>query len=139
MVGVLLQDIVMHVKNHQQRNLRLVPYPSEGKYKIESVKPNTMKDITVDNGEENGNASHYHINEVVVKFQKHPTQAQLDQMKNEISALSVKKLGYTYVFRSEKMEAEQMIRYFQKTWNPQYVEPHYLYMTNDIKGGCYSK
>ena len=134
MVSVLLQDIVMHVKNHQQRNLRLVPYPSEGKYKIESVKSNTMKDITVDNGEENGNASHYHINEVVVKFPKTPTQAQLDQMKNEISALSVKKLGYTYVFRSKKMEAEPMIRYFQKTWNPQYVEPHYLYMTNDIKG-----
>ena len=106
MVGVMLQDIVMQVKNHQQRNLRLVPYPAEGKYKIESVKPNSMKDITVDNGEENGNASHYHINEVVVRFPgKAPTKHNWID-KNGISALSIKKLGYTYVFRSaKKMEA----------------------------------
>lgn len=134
MIGILLQDIVMQVERHQQRNLRLVPYPPEGKYKIESVTPNTTRDITVDNGEDNGNASHYHINEVVVKFPKHPTDAELNQMKNAVSALSIKKLGYTYVFRSHKMEAEPMIRYFQKSWNPQYVEPHYLYMTNDMKG-----
>ncbi|MFC5651722.1 S8 family peptidase [Paenibacillus solisilvae] len=134
MVGILLQDIVMHVKQHQQRNLRLVPYPPEGKYKIESVTPNTTRDITVDNGEENGNASHYHINEVVVKFPHPPTDAQLSRMKNEVSALSVKKLGYTFVFRSKKMEAEPMIKYFQKSWNPEFVEPHYLYMTNEVKG-----
>ncbi|BBH21261.1 hypothetical protein Back11_26060 [Paenibacillus baekrokdamisoli] len=133
-IGLLLQDIITHVEQHQHRNLRLIPYPAEGKYKIESVIPNTLQDTTVNSGEDNGNASHYHINEVVVKFQQPPTKADLEQMKKDVSALSIKKLGYTYVFRSEKMEAEPMMRYFQSTWNPQYVEPHYLYMTNDVKG-----
>ena len=39
-VGVIKQDIVKAVEKHQMRNLRLVPYPAEGNYKIESVKPN---------------------------------------------------------------------------------------------------
>ena len=38
----------MKVEDHQRRNLRLVPYPAEGNYKIESVKPNSTTDITVD-------------------------------------------------------------------------------------------
>ncbi|WP_219836320.1 S8 family peptidase [Paenibacillus sp. R14(2021)] len=129
--GILLQDIVMHVEGHQRRNLRLVPYPAEGKYKIESVKPNSTKDITVDTGEENGNASHYHMNEVVVRFGTSPTPDDLARIKRDIKALSMKKLGYTYVFRSRAMEADDMMRYFKANWRVAYVEPHYLYMTND--------
>ncbi|QHT60311.1 peptidase S8 [Paenibacillus lycopersici] len=131
-VGVLLQDIVMKVMDHQRRNLRLVPYPAEGKYKIESVSPNTTKDITVRTGDDNGNASHYHINEVVVRFKQHPSDADLAQIKRDITALSAKKLGYTYVFRSRVMEAEAMMRYFKSSRNVVYVEPHYLYMTNEV-------
>ncbi|CAE6353384.1 S8 family peptidase [Paenibacillus sp. GCM10023250] len=131
-VGVLLQDIVMKVKGHQQRNLRLVPYPAEGKYKIESVKPNSTTDITVDSGEDNGNASHYHINEVVVRFRQQPTGDEMARIQRDISAISAKKLGYTYVFRSRVMEADDMMRYFKRNWHVAYVEPHYLYMTNDV-------
>ncbi|QHW30416.1 peptidase S8 [Paenibacillus rhizovicinus] len=130
-VGVLLQDIVMKVQDHQRRNLRLVPYPAEGKYKIESVKPNSTVDITVKNGEDNGNASHYHINEVVVRFRLHPSPDEMAQIQRDITALSTKKLGYTYVFRSRVMEADDMMRYFKSNRNVVYVEPHYLYMTND--------
>lgn len=132
-VGVLLQDIVTHVESHQRRNMRLVPYPAEGKYKIESVKPNSTLDITVKNGEDNGNASHYHQNEVVVRFRTEPTADDLARIKLDITALTEKKLGYTYVFRSRVMEAEEMIRYFNNTWHVLYAEPHYLYMTNDVK------
>ncbi|WP_274651889.1 S8 family peptidase [Paenibacillus humicola] len=132
-VAVLLQDIVMNVERHQRRNLRVVPYPAEGRYKIESVKSNTLRDTTVDSGEDNGSASHYRVDEVVVKFKGHPSERELERMKREVSANSVRKLGYTYVFQSDKMEAEPMIRYFQSRWNPSYVEPHYLYLTNDVK------
>ncbi|MBO7743841.1 peptidase S8 [Paenibacillus sp. MWE-103] len=131
-VGVLLQDIVMKVEGHQRRNLRLVPYPAEGKYKIESVKPNSTTDITVDSGEDNGNASHYHINEVVVRFRQQPTGDEMARIQHDISAVSVKKLGYTYVFRSRVMKADDMMRYFKRSWHVAYVEPHYLYMTNDV-------
>ncbi|NBD22837.1 S8 family peptidase [Paenibacillus glycinis] len=133
-VGVLLQDIVMKVEGHQRRNLRLVPYPAEGKYKIESVRPNSTTDITVDSGEDNGNASHYHINEVVVRFKQHPTAGEMARIQQDITAISARKLGYTYVFRSRAMEADDMMRYFKSNWNVAYVEPHYLYMTNDLPG-----
>ncbi|SFS85733.1 S8 family peptidase [Paenibacillus sp. BC26] len=128
--AILLQDIVTKVQGHQQRNLRLVPYPAEGKYKIESVKPNSTEDITVRTGEDNGNASHYHMNEVVVKFRQPPTVDQLTQIQKDITALSMKKLGYTYVFRSRVMDAESMMHYFKTSWHVVYAEPHYLYMTN---------
>ncbi|MCQ6558304.1 S8 family peptidase [Paenibacillus mendelii] len=132
-VGVVDQDVVNHVEAHQRRNLRIVPYPSEGKYKIESVLPNTMKDTTVTSGNDNGNASHYHINEVVVKFQRQPSERDFSQIKHAISALSIRKLGKTetYVFRSNQKDAESMMNYFKVNWNPYYVEPHYLYLTND--------
>ncbi|MFD0715105.1 S8 family peptidase [Paenibacillus sp. GCM10027626] len=132
-VSVITQDIVHHVERHQRRNLRIVPYPHEGKYKIESVRPNTMKETTVLTGEDNGNASHYHINEVVVKFREPITEDKLRTIKQDIAALSAKKLGYTYVFRSHKMETEAMMNYFKANWNPSYVEPHYLYLTNTVK------
>lgn len=129
--GIVLQDVINQVERHQKRNLRLVPYPSEGKYKIESVLPNSTVDITVKDGEDNGNASHYHVNEVVVKFNRQPSENELSRIKNDISAHSVRKLGATYIFRSKKLEAKPLIQYFNKSWNPQYVEPHYLYLTND--------
>jgi len=129
-IGVIHQDVITQVERHQKRNLRIVPYPAEGHYKIESVLPNTTTDITVENGEDNGNASHYHINEVVVKFQQPPTTDQLERMKQDIGAISMRKLTQTYIFRSKKMDAESMMAYFKTNWHPEYVEPHYLYMTN---------
>lgn len=36
-----------------------------------------------------------------------------------------------YVFRSRSMDAMKMMGYFRKKWNPIYVEPHYLYLTNE--------
>ncbi|OMF34206.1 peptidase S8 [Paenibacillus sp. FSL H8-0548] len=130
-VGVIKQDIVKEVEKHQLRNLRLIPYPAEGNYKIESVKPNTTTDTTVRTGEDNGNASHYHIREVVVHFTKNLSQAELNRVKSEINAESVKQMGDTFVFRSRNIEADQLVQYFKQSWNTEYAEPHYLYMTNE--------
>ncbi|MBB3109020.1 type VII secretion-associated serine protease mycosin [Paenibacillus phyllosphaerae] len=130
-VGVVRQDIVNNVAHHQRRNLRLVPYPAEGKYKIESVVPNTLQDTTVNTGEDNANASHYHINEVVVKFRQTPTDADLEKIKSDLHAEHVRKLGYTYVVHSAHETAENMMAYLKTKWDVEYAEPHYLYMTND--------
>jgi len=130
-VGLVKQDVVGQVERHQRRNLRLVPYPAEGHYRVESVKANSTEETTVRTGEDNGGASHYHVNEVVVRFHKDPTELELAQIRKDIHALTIQKLGYTFVFRSKKMEMKTMMHYFQQRWNPVYVEPHYLYMTND--------
>jgi thermitase len=132
--GLIRQDIVDQVAKHQRRNLRLVPYPAEGRYRTESVEPNTTRDITVETGEDNGDASHYHKHEVVVRFRTMPTDDQMKQIMASIGGTSVRKLGYSHVFASNTMQAEDMMRYFTEEWNPVYVEPHYLYLTNGEGG-----
>lgn len=130
-VGVINQDIVMQVERHQKRNLRLVPYPAEGNYRIESVEPKSNRETTVRTGEDNGNASHYHVRDVVVHFQNKLTGQQLEQIKQKINAQHIQRIGDTYVFRSKDMDADKMVHYFQKSWKTEYVEPHYLYLTNE--------
>ncbi|MBD0379127.1 S8 family peptidase [Paenibacillus sedimenti] len=129
LVGIIHQDILHQVADHQRKNLRLEPYPNENRWKVESVDTNTLKDKVVDHPEDNQGTSHYNQNEVVVRFKQNPTDDQLAQIKNEIKANSVQKLGYTYVFRTDGMEAKQLMTYFNK-WNVAYVEPHFLYLTN---------
>jgi len=131
LTGVIKQSILNRIHDQQKKNLRLVPYPSEGNYQMESVDSNTHRDIRVDNGEENGGVSHYNKEQVVVKFQVIPNQAEMAQIKKTIHAASVQKLGYTYVFKSNKLTAEQMMAHFKKSNNIEYVEPHYYYMSNE--------
>lgn len=130
LVGVIHQDILHKVAIDQRKNLRIVPYPSDKRWKIESVDSNTLKDVKVDHPEENEGTSHYHVNQIVVKFRKEPTEAELAQIRSEIEAADVRKLGYTYVFESKSIEAKQLMSYFQK-WDVAFAEPHFLYMTNE--------
>ncbi|TVY09636.1 S8 family peptidase [Paenibacillus cremeus] len=129
-VGAVRQQILQQVADHQLKNLRIVTYPSEGKYKIKSVDSDTLQDVHVNHPEGNEGTSHYHMNQVVVKFNQEPTAAQLAQIQQEIGGAHVQKVGYTYVFESSGMEAKQLMAYFKK-WNIAYAEPHFLYMTND--------
>jgi thermitase len=133
LIGVIHQDILQHVANHQRKNLRLEPYPNENRWKVESVDTDTLKNKVVTQPEDNQGTSHYHQNEVVVRFKQEPTSAELEQIKSEIKANTVQKLGYTYVFRTDGMEAKQLMAYFTK-WNVAYVEPHFLYLTNGFFG-----
>jgi subtilisin family serine protease len=133
--GIVRQTIVDEVERRQKQFLRLVPYPAEGRYKTESARPNSTEDITVRTGEDNGSASHYHINEAVVRFRKPPTDAEMKAIMKDIDGASVRKLGYAHVFTSHSMETEELIDYFRERWNPVYAEPHYLYLANGLKSG----
>ncbi|XEC96834.1 S8 family peptidase [Paenibacillus tarimensis] len=133
LIGLVKQDILTEVERLGRRNLRLVPFPSEGRYRTESADPETQSDITVRSGEDNGDASHYYEKEVVVKFRNNPDQSGMETIKKAIDAKHVRRVGYTYIFRSNTMSTKQLTRYFQKHWKPQYVEPHYLYITNSRK------
>jgi type VII secretion-associated serine protease mycosin len=130
LVGVIHQDILHKVAIEQRKNLRIVPYPSDKRWKIESVDSDTLKDVKVDHPEDNEGTSHYHVNQIVVKFRKEPTEAELAKIRSEIEATDIRKLGYTYVFESKTIEAKQLMSYFQK-WDVAFAEPHFLYMTNE--------
>ncbi|MHA6530327.1 S8 family peptidase [Paenibacillus sp. BAC0078] len=131
-IALINQKILDRVAEHQLKNLRLIPYPKEGKYRVESVHTDTLKDITVKTGHDNENASHYYENEIVVRFQNgHPTAGQLQTIAADIQSKEPRKLGYAYIFRSEKMNYTELKSYFSKKWKPEYTEPHYMYLTND--------
>jgi len=129
--AVVQASILSQVENHQKKNLRLIPYPSEGTMKIESVKPNSTVDTTVLTGEDNGNASHYYEREVVVQFSKPLTDEQMQQLKAEIDCANVKQMNSTYIFVSDSIPTEELIAYFRKNWPIAFIEPHYIYLTNE--------
>ncbi|GAB2703159.1 S8 family peptidase [Paenibacillus thermoaerophilus] len=130
LIGVVHHDILRSVEDHQMKNLRLVPFPSDKRYKIESVESGTLRDVQVQDGEDNQGVSHYKVDEVVVRFRNEPSEVEMEQIKKEIHSSSVQKLGLTYVFQSSSMDTKQMMDYFRNR-NVAYVEPHYLYVTND--------
>lgn len=131
-IALINQKVLGRVADHQLKNLRLIPYPKEGKYRVESVHTDNLKDITVKTGHDNENASHFYENEIIVRFQAEaPTPGQLQIITAEINGKEPRKLGYAYLFRSEKMNYYQLKNYFTKKWHPAYTEPHYMYLTND--------
>lgn len=77
------------------------------------------------------NESHYNKNEVTVKFKAHPTQAQLKTINNEIQGSVIKNLDSTIVFRSNKLQTDELIKYFQGLGNVEFAEPNYLYLQNE--------
>jgi len=129
-VALVSAEVIQAVERHQRRNLRLIPYPQEGRYRIESVVPGTNAETTVRSGEDNGNASHYSVDEVVVKFRKPLTEKQLLQLRKELNLTVVKQTRSIYVFRSKKHDTGELKAYFKREWDPVFVEPHYLYLTN---------
>ncbi|MEF3304654.1 S8 family peptidase [Paenibacillus sp. GYB003] len=130
LVAVIHQDLLHKVAIDQRKNLRLVPYPSDKRWKIESVDSNTLEDVKVDHPEHNQGTSHYHVNQIVVKFRKPPSESELARIRSDIEATKAERSGQTYVFESTKLEAKQLMTYF-KQLDVEYAEPHFLYMTNE--------
>lgn len=84
-IALINQKVLGRVADHQLKNLRLIPYPKEGKYHVESVHTDNLKDITVKTGHDNENASHFYENEIVVRFKGNaPTQGQLQTITADI-------------------------------------------------------
>ncbi|WP_166243753.1 S8 family peptidase [Paenibacillus turpanensis] len=130
LIAIVRQSILHEVKQHQVRNLRMVPYPSEGRFGIKAVDPKTLEQVEVDHPEDNEGTSHYYRREVVVKFRDEPSEEDLEKVRSDIKATSIQKLGYTYVIQSVDTTTDDMIEYFQKR-GVEYAEPHFLYMTNE--------
>lgn len=129
--ALINMKVLTHVTEHQKKNLRLIPYPKEGKFRVESAHTDTLRDITVKTGHDNEKASHFYENEIVIRFQQEPTDQELKQITKEILGGTPRKLGYAYVFRSDRMDYKALQTYFNEKWSPKYAEPHYVYLTNE--------
>jgi len=129
-VGLVHQDVLKRVAQHQKRNLRLQEFPDEDRrFGIRAVDPRTGQEKDVDSAEENEGISHYKKGEVVVRFTHPPGEKEMERIKTAARAVEVKKLGYAYVFRSDERSTDELLNYF-KTLPVEYAEPHYLYVTN---------
>lgn len=93
LVVLVSSEVIQAVERHQRRNMRLVPYPPEGRYRIESVVPGSNAETTVRTGEDNGNASHYAVDEIVVKFRSPLTERQLLQLRKDLHLTVVRYTG----------------------------------------------
>lgn len=124
------QEVLADIEVEQKKNLRMVPYPSDQRFNIQAVDSDTLNQVNVDHPEDNEGTSHYVKDQVIVKFHNEPSEAELTQILRDIQAKNMKNLGYTYVFTSESMQAEQLMKYFDNNDNVQYTEPNFLYLTN---------
>jgi thermitase len=131
LVGVIHQEILHDVAIQERKDLRMVPYPSDHRPRIKSADPQSLRDVKVNDPEDNEGTGHYRKNQVVVKF-KHPlSEDQVNRIQSEIQCIGFKKFSNIYVFESKRMSAKQLMNYFQK-WDIEYAEPNFLYLTNDV-------
>lgn len=130
MIAVVEHELLDQIQIQQKRNFRLVPYPNENRKRMQTMDAQTNEKTNPGSGPEQQGMSHYNTDEVVVKFNFEPTEEQLQQIRRDIHAESKEKsLNQTYVFRSSKLSANEMLEYF-KSWDISYAEPHFLYLTN---------
>lgn len=131
LVALVHQDVLRLVARHQEKNLRLRPFPDENRrFGIHAVDPQTGRQTDVDSAEENEGMSHYKQQQVVVRFRNEPDGNEMERIRKDIRAAAVIKSGRTYIFESETMSTAQLIDYFSRR-GVVYAEPHFMYVTND--------
>ncbi|SEF50490.1 S8 family peptidase [Paenibacillus sp. UNC499MF] len=135
-VAVVRQHILQEVSNHQRKNLRLQSFHSDkNRWKIESVDTGTLRSKRVTHPEDHEGTSHYERHDVVVQFNRPLRDAELSRIRTEIGATKVKLIGNTYIITARSLEARQLMDYFRKRQDVRFVEPHYIYETNDLSRG----
>jgi thermitase len=127
-IGVVRRDLHNEIAAQQQRNLGLTRY--NGGSAIKSVHSESLPQQKSRGTSPSSGISHYHDNDIVVKFRQPPTDSDLNRIKTDIGAKDIRKLGYTYVFTAERMNTDRLANYF-RAWNVEYAEPHFLYMSNE--------
>jgi type VII secretion-associated serine protease mycosin len=130
-LAAVKQQILEQIQSEQRKNLRLVPYPSDARFGIQSADSDTLHKVDVDHPEENEDISHYYVNDIVVRFTDELSDEVLSRIRRDIDASSVQHAGYAYIFRSNTLTYEQMLTYFRDHHSTRYIEPHYMYVTNE--------
>jgi thermitase len=131
MVEVEMQAVTQ-VKAHQTKNLRMNLFPSKGKTGVKTIDNDSLRPKNVTNPEENEGTRHFKEHEVIVKFNGDPSIDQIKSMERTIDGRMVREMGPVHLFRSNSLTTKQLMKYFQDQTAIEYVEPHYIYITNEI-------
>ncbi|NHM33802.1 S8 family peptidase [Neobacillus terrae] len=81
--------------------------------------------------------SHYYDHEVIVEFEIMPSKTTLGYFLRDIDGIVKEKLDHTYIFKSKSQSPIEMVDYFKKQKNVSFVEPHFIYLKNDINDTYY--
>jgi thermitase len=77
-----------------------------------------------------GVQSHYIGNQVTVNFKGHLDEEKIADINQVINGKLVRRLDSVYVFSSEKLNAAELVQYFDDKKNVKYAEPNYIYLQN---------
>ncbi|WP_409299892.1 S8 family peptidase [Peribacillus sp. SCS-155] len=75
--------------------------------------------------------SHYHENEVTVKFKDYPSTQELQKIEKDIKGEAIKTFNSSIVFRSNTLNSNDLLQYFNRSNHVEFAEPNYLYIQNE--------
>jgi type VII secretion-associated serine protease mycosin len=80
-------------------------------------------------------SSHFHRNQIVVKFKVMPASDELQNMLTNLNARVLKRWQLVYLLESRTLPAEQLLQRIKQADNLQieYAESHYVYTTNEAQ------
>jgi subtilisin family serine protease len=74
--------------------------------------------------------SHAIKKEVTVKFKKHPSEAEIAKINKEISGKVKKNWDSYWIFKSENMDTDALIKYFRTRKDVEFAEHNFIYLPN---------
>ncbi|WP_051291429.1 S8 family peptidase [Fictibacillus gelatini] len=83
--------------------------------------------------------SHYHKNQVTVKFKVHPGPDQMAIIERDIEGKLAKSLDSVCIFSSYRKSTAELLRYFRTSKNVVYAEPNYIFIPNEVNDVFYTQ
>lgn len=126
----------LQTRNRPQGNMNILKVDSIRDGEILKTDLNNSPNVKVISHNKQ-DKSHYYDKEVIVNFRGHPDKETIDKIMRDIDGLSKEKLDSMYSFKSKSLSTEKLIHYFEKIPNVEYVEPHYIYLQNEVNDTYY--
>ncbi|MEH7095211.1 S8 family peptidase [Neobacillus vireti] len=81
--------------------------------------------------------SHYYEKEIVVNFKTIPPQEKINQYLKDIDGSVREQHETVYIFKSNRLSANELEKYFIKNNAVEYAEPHYIFIPNEVNDTYY--
>jgi len=81
--------------------------------------------------------SHYYEKEIVVNFKTIPPQEKINQYLKDIDGILKEQHETVYIFKSNRLSANELEKYFIKNQAVEYAEPHYIFIPNEVNDTYY--
>ncbi|TCS83685.1 S8 family peptidase [Tepidibacillus fermentans] len=118
---------VTHLQNHKWET---IPTQYQPRKKLSLDIEQNLPDLKP-NAETKG-ISHYIQNEVLIKFKKIPNQKELQLFLNQYQLQLKKKQDHTMIVYCPTRSTKKLITILEKDSRIEYVEPHFIYLTNEL-------